>query len=195
MIVVVGRPGLDERGVLDGLSARVAAAAAAAGGRTELLGSVGDDPDGDGLAVELGRAGVGHAALLRDPAATTPRGGSDEGQVPRLEAADIELGLRYLTDCRVLVIADRLESAALAAAINEARYHAARLVVINLAGGARLAETDLPADATVLEAPEEDAGAFARLVGRYAAQLDAGRGAAEAWQDALSDTGWESHAE
>ena len=68
-------------------------------------------------------------------------------------------------------------------------------MVINLAGGARLAAADLPADATVLEAPDEDAGAFARLVGRYAAQLDAGRGAAEAWQDALSDTGWESHAE
>ena len=46
-------------------------------------------------------------------------------------------------------------------------------------------------DATVLAYPAHDDGAFSALVGRYAALLDAGRGAAEAWQDALDATGWE----
>ena len=40
--------------------------------------------------------------------------------------------------------------------------------------------------------PEEDEGAFAELVGRYAAALDRGEEAAAAWQAALSSGGWET---
>ena len=68
------------------------------------------------MALALGVAGVGHAALLRDPAGVTPRVDSDgiETGAPlaRLDAADIDLGLRYVPDCRVLVVADPLDERA-----------------------------------------------------------------------------------
>ncbi|HEY5489510.1 MAG TPA: hypothetical protein VIK00_06685 [Candidatus Limnocylindrales bacterium] len=182
MIVVVGRPGLDDGGELDRLTGRVAAAAATNGARVEIVGSVADDESGDETIVALGRARVGHAALLRVPA----------GKVARLDAADIELGLRYVADCRVLVVADELDSAALSAAVDGARYHSAQLVI---AAGIADDAVDLPDHATVLTAPDEDAGAFAELVGRYIGRLDAGSDAADAWRDALSATGWEPAAD
>lgn len=182
MIVVVGRPGLDDGGVLDRLTGRVAAAAATNGARVEIVGSVADDEAGDETIVALGRARVGHAALLRVPG----------GKVARLDAADIELGLRYVADCRVLVVADELDSAALSAAVDGARYHSARLVIT---AGIADDAIDLPDHATVLAAPDEDAGAFAELVGRYVVRLDAGSDAAGAWRDALSATGWEPAAD
>jgi hypothetical protein len=189
VIVVVGRPGLDEGGALDRLTGRIAAAAATNGARVEVVGSVADDAVGDETIVVLGRARVGHAALLRVPG----------GQVIRLDAADIELGLRYVADCRVLVVADELDEAALRAAIDGARYHGAQLVVaapVALdAAPVALDAADLPDHATVLTAPDEDAGAFAELVGRYVALLDAGSDPADAWRDALSATGWEPAAE
>ena len=182
MIVVVGRPGLDDGGALDRLTGRVAAAAAANGARVEVVGSVADDAVGDETIVALGRARVGHAALLRVPG----------GQGIRLDAADIELGLRYVADCRVLVVADDMDKTALSAAVDGARYHGAQLVVTT---SVALDATDLPDHATVLTAPDEDAGAFAELVGRYVALLDAGSDPAKAWRDALSATGWEHAAE
>jgi hypothetical protein len=179
VIVVLGRPQLDERGGLDRLAGRVASAAATNGARVELVGSVTDDDAGDATITALGRHGIGHAALLRMPTSTQPR----------LDGADIELGLRYVSDCRVLVVADTLDGAALAAAVDGATYHRAQLVVAApLEGGAA---PQLPDDATLLAAPDEDDGAFAELVGRYAALLDSGRGAADAWRDALGATGWE----
>ena len=198
MIVVLGRPGLDARGALAPRAGRIAAAAAAQGAGVELVGSVADDDATDAAITELGKAGIGHAALLRMPV-----GGPVNAQ-PRLDAADIELGLRYVTECRVLVIADALDGAALAAAIDGARYHGAALVVAaphaadasaapNAADAAPHAADPaptLPDHATVLAAPDDDDGAFADLVGRYAAQLDAGRAAADAWRDALAATGW-----
>lgn len=189
MIVVLGRPGLSERSTLDRLAGRIAVAAAAAPARVELVGSIGDDAEGDAVVVELGRAGIGHAAVLRDSAARTPRGDDAEAPLPRLDAADIELGLQYLSECRVLVVAEALDDAALRAAADGAAYHSAQLVIIRDPG--REQSVELPAGATLLERPEEDAGAFARLVGGYAAQLEAGRAPAEAWHDALADTGWE----
>ena len=186
MIVVLGRPQLDERGTLIRRAGRVATAAAGSGAKVELVGSVTDDGAGDATITELGRNGIGHAALLRMP--TTGE--------PRLDAADIELGLSYVSDCRVLVIADELDGAALAAAIEGAQYHRAHLVVAgSLPADAKArAAPQLPDDATVLAAPAEDDGAFADLVGRYAAQLDAGRIAADAWHDAIAATGWEEAA-
>lgn len=188
MIVVIGRPRLDVGGELDGPQGRLATAAAAAGGRVELVGSVGDDADGDTVAIELGRAGVGHAALLRDPAAATPSA-SAESPLPRLEAADIELALRYLADCHVLVLAEPLSPDATAVVVEAAGYHGAALIVIRHAETASPA--GLPDSATVLESVEGDGGAFIELVARYAVQLDAGRPASEAWHDAVGETGWE----
>jgi hypothetical protein len=185
VIVVVGRPGLDERGRLDLSAGRIARAAAASGARVELVGSVADDSDGDATALELGRAGIGHAALLRMPAVA-------EDDLPRLDAADIELGLNYLTDCSVLVAAEPLEPAARAVVVAAARYHGAALVLTTEPGGPTPA--DLPESATLLELPDDDeeGGAFADLVGRYAAALESGRGAAEAWHDAVTKTGWQN---
>ncbi|HYI21975.1 MAG TPA: hypothetical protein VEX62_04980 [Candidatus Limnocylindrales bacterium] len=173
-------------------------AAAAAGGRVALVGSVGDDADGDAVAIELGRAGIGHAALLRDPAGTTPRSadleeavdldGAEPSPLPRLDAADIDLGLRYLAECQVLVVAEPLDEQALDVAASAARYHGAALIVVTEPGSA----ATQPEEATVIEMPDADGGAFAELVGRYAALLDSGRGAAEAWHDAVSETGWQN---
>ena len=75
MIVVIGALGL--RGTIDepapdGLAPEIAAAAAAAGARVELISKAGDDPAGDAVLIALARAGVGHVATLRDPARLTP---------------------------------------------------------------------------------------------------------------------------
>lgn len=173
-------------------------AASAEGGRVELVGSVGDDPDGDLIAVELARAGVGHAALLRDPAGTTPRSTEDEGTdadtadarpLPRLDTGDVDLGLHYLAEIQVLVVAEPLAPEALRVVADAATYHDAALVVVAEPGAQ--ASDEFPATATVLEMPAEDSGAFVALVGRYAALLDSGRAPAEAWQDAIDAGGWE----
>jgi len=201
VIVVVGRPGLSTTGRLGLPAARVALAAAETGARVELVGSVGDDAAGEQVALELGRHGIGHAALLRDPAASTPHessddeekeeAGPDRGPVPHLDAADVALGLSYLADCQVLVVAEPLSPAALTAASEAAAYHGAALVVV----GDDEAGATLPDDATLLGVPDADVEAFSRLVGLYAAQLEAGQPPADAWQAALESSGWEPAAE
>jgi hypothetical protein len=188
VILVVGRPRLTERGELDGTSALVAVAAAEQGTQVELVGSVGYDADGDAVAVELGRAGVGHAALLRDPVGVTPRAGGIANGLPRLDAADVELGLRYIVECRVLIVAEPISAATLAVAIDAAAYHGADLVVL-VPPGAK--PPTVPESATVLEMPAAGSSAFAALVGRYAALLDAGRPQPDAWHDALAGSDWE----
>lgn len=195
MIVIVGRPGLGANGQLDRLSARIAFAAASAGGEVELVGSVGDDAEGDDVVVALGRVGIGHAAILRDPAGTTPvtsevpdEGEAEDTRLPRLDAGDVDLGLRYLPECRVLIAAEPLPEDALRVVIDAAAYHGAQLVVI---GEAR----DVPDDATVLEAPTEGGAAFVEVVARYAVALDDGRAASDAWRDAVDQTGWEQSSE
>lgn len=189
MIIVVGRPGLDENGELDRLSGRVAQAAALAGGRIELVGSVGADRAGDELVIALGRIGVGHAAVLRDPAGETPKAGAT-ARLPRLDASDLELGLAYLPECRVLILAETLDVAARAVAAAAASYHGAAMIA--LVPAAETAPSDLPTSATVLAAPDADEGAFASLVGRYAVALATGRDPTEAWADALAGSGWEA---
>jgi hypothetical protein len=192
VIVVLGRPGLDADGRLDRPAGRIALAAARAGARVELVGSVGDDSDGDAVALELGRAGIGHAALLRDPAGVTPGPQAEEdSSLPRLDAGDADLGLRYLADCHVLVAAEPLDSGALPVITDAASYHGASLIVLwsSEAGGP---PPDVPESATLLEVPHHDDGAFSELVGRYAALLESGRAAPDAWQEALAETGWEN---
>jgi hypothetical protein len=148
------------------------------------VGAVADDDAGDSTVVALGRAGVGHAALLRRPG---------DGDVAPLERADIELGLRYVPECRVLVAAEPLEPAALGAAVDAAAYHGAALIALVPAGVS--APSELPENVTVLELPDEDEGAFARLIGVYAAGLASGTPAHDAWQAAVRETGWEAAAD
>lgn len=194
MIVVLGRPGLTADDHIDRPAGRIALAAARAGGRVELVGSVGDDADGDAVVVELGQAGIGHAAVLRDPAGNTPRAGEGEAdganrRLPRLDATDIDLGLSYLSECHVLVVADDLDRDALKVVADAATYHGASLIVVasDVNGG----HDELPDSAIVLGPLTEDGGAFVDLVGHYAAALDSGRVPADAWRDAIDESGWE----
>ncbi|MDP9482634.1 MAG: PfkB family carbohydrate kinase, partial [Chloroflexota bacterium] len=71
MIVVIGSPRL-RRGSPEhpseaaGLAAGIALAAVSAGRQVQLVGRVGEDPAGEALLLALARAGIGHAATLRD---------------------------------------------------------------------------------------------------------------------------------
>src|SRR5919197_3498763 len=200
MIVVVGVPSwrAGDDGAPAGLAARVALAAARSGARVELAGRVGDDEAGDRLLHALSRAGVGHSAVLRDPARATPTVApttdddspstaarsfhTSSGALLRLDAADLELALSYLPDYRVVVVAEPLPEAAVRTVIDAAGYAGARLVV--LANDATTSDAFGPA-ATVLAAPDEDDGSFAALVGTYAAGLDRGTEPEQAFRAAV----------
>lgn len=179
------------------------------GAAVELVGRAGDDPAGDALMIGLSTAGVGHAAVLRDPARHTPvlaPAASDDAEpsvatddvpgdpvpslpdAPQLEPADVALGLQYLATYSVLVVTDDAPPAVLPVAIEAAAFAGAHLVLL-LRADVEPPE-GLPAAATVLVAPTDDPdGAFAGVVGAYAAALDAGAMPAEAFASALGD-GW-----
>ena len=239
VIVVIGCPsyrppeGANPDGV-GGSAASVAFAAAAAGARVQLVGRIGDDAVGDALVLALGRSGVGHAALLRDPGHPTPilvapaaeiaeddtvadlpPGAALAGTIleeelasataatagdvvlpenqkerPRLAPADLELALRYLPDIAVIVAADPLDEPSARVVADGAAYAGAQ-VIATVPPGTRV--PDALVAATVLEAPPSDPdGAFARLVGGFAAALDGGASPAEAFRAAASRVGWES---
>lgn len=174
----------------------------------EIVGRAGDDRVGDALLVALAQAGVGHAAVLRDPVVPTPLLAplpeADAADLladapvpvgvaipggPRLEWADVALGLSYLTAFGVLVVADDAPAVVLPACVDGAAFTGAYLVVLVPAG--RRLPDGLPAEATVLAAPDvADDGAFAALVGAYAAALDSGEDPAAAFRSAAGVTGW-----
>jgi pfkB family carbohydrate kinase len=217
MIVVVGLPvyadGPDGEECAGGLAVEVAAAAGRRGGNVELVGKVGNDGAGDAVVVALGRLGIGHAALLRDMARPTPvltatqREESadsaaaepaeepqstllpeDPAARPMLEAADVELALRYLPQASVIVLADPSAESTVEAGIQGAAFSAARLIVLVPTGGA---SPSVPPETTVLEAPQDDDGSFGRLVGTFAGALDAGLDPAAAFSEAVTTSGWE----
>jgi hypothetical protein len=142
--------------------------------------------------------------MLRDAGRPTPLvadGDDDDGvedeladTSPRsrpplsLEAADIELALRYLPDYRVVVIADVLDSPSTSTVVEATRWAGATLIAL-LPSGTRA--SGLPDDATILEAPAADPdGAFAAVVGAYAAALDRGATPADAFASASGGVGW-----
>jgi hypothetical protein len=217
MIVVVGLPvyadGPDGEECAGGLAVEVAAAAERRGGTVELVGKVGNDGAGDAVVVALGRLGIGHAALLRDMARPTPvltgiqREESadsaaeepaeepqsmllpeDPAARPALEAADVELALRFLPEASVIVLADPSAESTVEAGIQGAAFSAARLIVLVPTGGA---SPSVPPETTVLEAPQDDDGSFGRLVGTFAGALDAGLDPAAAFSEAVTTSGWE----
>jgi hypothetical protein len=225
VIVVVGSPVLrgsgTSSGEVAGLAGQVALAAAAAGRAVQVVGKVGDDDAGDALMVALTRGGVGHAALLRDAAhSTAVQAAADPGAEADLddafaaddgdgspapdaapdglplEAADIELALRYLTEFQVLVIAAPLDSRSLHSALDAAGFSGAHVIRLDASPGAggEATATEAPpigVEVTAFEAPQHDEPAFAAMVGRYAAGLDAGRTALDAFADATRGTHWE----
>jgi hypothetical protein len=218
VIVVVGLPAYadspDGEQCAGGLAVEVAAAAKRRGSVVELVGKVGNDGAGDAVVVALGRLGIGHSALLRDPVHPTPvlaaaSAADDAAEVdadrpaarllpeelearPALEAADVDLALRFLSGAGVIVLADPVSESAISAAVDGAAFAAARLIVLVPAGATPPA---VPAEATVLEAPAEDDGSFGKLVGIVAGALDAGEDAAAAFGEAVSVSGWEPVAE
>ena len=217
MIVVVGLPAYadspDGERCAGGLAVEVAAAAQRRGSSVELVGKVGNDGAGDAVVVALGRLGIGHAALLRDAALPTPvlapAPDSDVAELdadgpearllpedaaarPGLDAADIDLALKFLPGASVIALAEPLPEAAVAVAVEAAGFAGARLIVLVPSGATPPA---VPAEATVLEAPPDDDGSFGRLVGIFAAGLDAGTEPAAAFAEAVAASGWEPIAE
>jgi hypothetical protein len=229
VIVVVGqpvyRPPTDNApGAAAGPAVGVARAAVAAGALAQLIGKVGADKAGDALLLDLARAGIGHAAVLRDPGRPTAQSPTptaaelgedpalsppldelpelaDGSEVPAkpvddeprlgLDAADVDLGLRYLTGYGVIVTAEPLSDATMAIVAEAAAYGGAHLVVVTRSGTpGPVIDRDVPS--TLLEAPADDPDdQFAGLVGRYAAALDTGAAAEEAFRTALGASGWE----
>lgn len=149
---------------------RLAARAVGDGVAVQAVGVVSDDAEGDRRIHELVAAGVGHAAVLRGP-------------VRPLDAADVDLALRYLADVRVVVTVG-LAEAAVASAAERATWGGATLIVVNSPGstGNGTEVAAVPEDAIVLEAPASDPdGTFAGFVGSLAARLDGGATPADAW--------------
>ena len=218
MIVVVGLPAYadspDGEKCAGGLAVDVAAAAVGRGATVELVGKIGNDGAGDAVVVALGRLGIWHSALVRDPVLPTPvlagpaadddspelddadRGTlvlpADPAGRPSLDTGDIDLALRFLPQAGVIVLADALSDAAIAAAAEGAAYATARLIVL-VPSGAK--PPVVPADATVLEAPADDDGSFGRLVGVFAGSLDAGLDPKAAFNEAVAAAGWEQSQE
>jgi hypothetical protein len=231
VIVVIGSVALEldpgGGGRVVGLAGGAAFEAVAAGSSVELLAKVGEDGAGEELLIALARGGVGHLAVLRDPAGPTavvaapPEAALEDGDVALgrlmaepvtvesgseeptrapepgvppepglvLEPADLALGLRYLRDYRVVVVVEPLADGCAAVVADAASFLDAPLVVVAAPGRAL---PDAYAVATVLEAPAEDPeGAFAALVGRFAAALDRGEPVADALRMAAAAGGWE----
>lgn len=105
-----------------------------------------------------------------------------------MDAADLELALRYLPDYRVVVLASDADPAALATVVAAAGWAGAHLIVLVATASTT---NELPADATVLERPPADPdGAFARVVAAYAVALDQGREPRAAFDEASGSGGW-----
>jgi hypothetical protein len=121
--------------------------------------------------------------------------GSDGGEASNpdppglsMDAADLELALRYLPDYRVIVLAADLEPEALDTVVGAAGWAGAQLVALV---GADSGSVGLPPAATVLERPRSDPErAFAHVVAAYALALDQGREPQEAFGDAARSLGW-----
>jgi hypothetical protein len=215
VIVVVGQPlhrVSTEGDAVDGLAARIALASVARGRSVQLVGKVGEDTEGNAIVLALTRGGVGHSALLRDAGASTPTvtppvadGESvddrtaiaphREPAVPlnltRLEPADVDLALRYLTEFAVLVLAEPGTSDMVRVVTDASTYAGAGLIVLVPAGEPE--PHGLPPDAIVFEAPDEDPdGVFASMVGSFAAALDNGGDPVEAFRSSIQADGWTS---
>jgi len=167
VIVICGDPaGHNGRGVS---AAAVARLAVAGGSSVEVVGIVPDDASGDRVLLELSADGIGHAAVLREPAR-------------ELEAADLDLALRYLPEVRVVVVV-AMPAPIVATAADRTQWSGAALIVVSQgSAGDAAPPAELPNGVIVLEAPPNDPDAtFAGFVGAFAARVDAGATVADAW--------------
>jgi hypothetical protein len=217
VIVVIGSPigRLDDGRVrAGGMASRVALAAARDGRVVQLVGKTGDDPTADGVVLDLAGGGVGHVALLRDAGRATPleapavdavdavddgldpavdamaETGDERGREgPLLDAADVDLGLRYLTEFAVVVMAEPAGPGVVTVIADAARWGGARMVLV--VGPGETAPDGMPTNIIVLEAPDADPdGVFASMVGTLAAALDAGTDPGVAFRASIAADGW-----
>jgi hypothetical protein len=157
-------------GAADQLAVEIARRAAATGARVEMVGAAATGPDGDARLLELAAASIGHATVIRS--------GADA-----LDAADLNLALRYLPDIRCVVLV-RPPARLLATALADAEWAGAPLVLVGpldadaTAALDSLADTAAPARVSpiVLEPPgdSDPDGTFAGFVAALATRLDAG---------------------
>jgi sugar/nucleoside kinase (ribokinase family) len=142
-------------------------------------------PDGPALGEALLDAADlpgGESATANDGASAAPPAGLS------VDAADLELALRYVPDYRVLVVAADLDPSSLDAVVAAAGWSGAHLVVL-LSEGA--AGTGIPDAATALLRPPTDPdGAFATMVAGYAVALDRGDEPRSAFAAAQRAGGW-----
>jgi hypothetical protein len=115
--------------------------------------------------------------------------------LPRLDAEDVALGLRYLPSCRVLVMAGALDARARAAAIEGAAYHGASVIAV--VGSAEEVDDGF-AGAIVLLAPEPDqdddavpSAAFVTFVADCGVRIARGSPPEVALAEAVSVGAWE----
>ena len=152
--------------------------------RSNSIESRADDAGPLGGAIEPGEpdaqaASGSGSAFPPDPADDTAA----------LDAADVDLALRYLTDFGVVVVADPVSTGVFQVVTAAAAWTGARMIVVVPAGQAEPAE--LPPDAIVFEAPDVDLdGAFAALVGAFAAALDDGEDPDAAFRSTIDGAGW-----
>lgn len=191
-VQLVGRVGEDAAG-----DAVLLALAAAGVGHVAVLREPGrptpSAPPQTGLPVSPDGPVLGEA-MLGDVGRPGHGGGGEDGDEDTapdgltMDAADLELALRYVPDYRVVVLAADLDPAALAAVVAAAGWAGAHLVALVATGSDG---SSLPPDATVLERPRSDPdGAFARLVATFAAALDRGVEPATAFSEASGSAGW-----
>ena len=108
---------------------------------------------------------------------------------PAIDAADVDLGLRYLTEFGVVVVAEPARADVVAVVSEAADWAEARMVLVVAAGSA--VPDGLPSDVIVFEAPDADPdGVFADLVGSFAAALDDGAEPADAFRASIGADGW-----
>ena len=155
--------------------------------------AAGESPSPDGPA--LGEALVADDAFADDDIEAAGQENTAEPDPAGLsvDAADLELALRYVPDYRVLVLASDLDASSLSAVVAASAWSGAHLVAL-LSDGA---STDtLPETATVLERPARDPdGAFGAMVAAYAVALDRGSDPADAFAAAQRTGAWASVAD
>lgn len=209
----------DDGASAEGLAALIGLAAAGAGRAVQLVGKTGEDPEGEAVLLALARGGVGHVAVLRDAGMTTPLAtgtivgdfdpiaGDDQAPAAApmdaavagldatanapsgLDAADVELALRYLSNFAVVVLADSATDEIAQVIASAASWAEAHLIAVVPAGAA--IPKGLPPEAIVFEAPDGDAdGVFAAMVGSFAAALDNGGDPAAAFKATMEEAGW-----
>ena len=175
MIVVgiVGPGSMVERGGAGGV-VEIARRLAASGVRSQVVGVVAAGAVGDRQLLSLAAAGVGHATVIRSAA-------------PTIEAADLDLALRYLPDVRAIVLVAP-DASLLVVAVAAAGWSGGALVVVGpIDAGATAVIEAAGTRPIVLEPPARDPdGAFAGLVAALAVRLDAGEDPGAAWRSTVA---------